>query len=368
MSFLKFRGSYGITGSDAVGDYQFLTQWGNVAALTTYNGVAPLVPQIQANNNFQWQSNRKSEVGMDLGFIADRINLQVVYYSNSCDNQLVAFPTPNFTGFSSVIANSPANVRNSGWETSINASLINKKKFSWSVNFNIGINTNRLLSYPALDKSPYFSTYKIGQPLTNQYVFKYLGVDPLTGSYVFEDHSHDGILTSDTRVSPGTVDDDRYIAVNLAPKYFGGFSQQFRYKNWYLSANFSFKKGIGNNFLKSSYAQLSNISQWEYDNRWQKPGDIALALKLTNATVFSNFSSSDGNYTDASFIRLRTVALSYSLPASLANKAHLSNLSFNINAQNLFVITKFKGGDPEAGGFGSMPQTRTITAGISCTL
>ncbi len=368
VSFLKFRGSYGITGSDAVGDYQYLTQWGNTGALTNYNGVAPLAPQIQANNNFHWQSNRKTEAGMDVGFIADRINLQVVYYSNRCDNQLVAFPTPTFTGFSSVTANSPANVRNSGWESSLNANLISKKNFSWSVSFNIGINTNKLLSYPDLDKSPYFSMYKIGQPLTNLYLFKYLGVDPLTGSYVLEDHNHDGKISAGGNVSPGTVDDDRYIAVNMAPKYFGGFTQQFRYKNWYLSANFSYKKGIGNNFLKSSYAQLSNISQWEYDNRWQKPGDIALAPKLTNAAVFSDFSTSDGNYTDASFIRLRTVALSYGLPAALARKAHLSNLSFNINAQNLFVITKFKGGDPEAGSFGSLPPTRTITAGISCSL
>jgi hypothetical protein len=175
-------------------------------------------------------------------------------------------------------------------------------------------------------------------------------------------------MTSNTTVSPGTVDDDRYIAINLSPKFFGGFGQQFRYKNWHVSAYFSYKKGMGNNFLKTSLGGEKNVSVWEYNNRWQKPGDISLAPKLTNAQVFSNFGSSDGNYTDASYIRLRTVALSYNLPAELAYKAHLSNLAISINAQNLFIITKFKGGDPEGSGFGGMPATRTLTAGITCSL
>jgi hypothetical protein len=79
-------------------------------------------------------------------------------------------------------------------------------------------------------------------------------------------------------------------------------------------------------------------------------------------------SSSNGNWTDASFIRLRTVGLSYNLPDKIARKARLNNLAISINAQNLFVITKFRGGDPETYNFGAMPATRTLTAGITCSL
>ena len=369
ISFIKLRGSYGLTGGDAVGDYQYLSQWGNLQpVLTAYNGVAPLTPQIQSNNDFHWQSNKKAEAGLDLGFMNDHINLQVVYYNNRCNNQLVSFPTPVFTGFGNVTANSPANVQNSGWEFTLNASVIHKKEFDWSTSFNISFNKNKLLSYPLFEQSPFYSSYVIGQSLNNRYVLNYLGIDPQTGLYAFEDHNHDGKITDNNRVQPGTHDDDFYVAINLSPVYMGGMGHQFRYKNWQLSTYFSYKKGMGNNALRGSSGNAANTSLWEYEHRWKNPGDISETPKLTTVVINSSLTSSNGSWTDASFIRLRTVGLSYNLPDKITRKARLNNLAVSINAQNLFVITKFKGGDPEGSNFGAMPPTRTLTAGIICSL
>ncbi|OQP52828.1 hypothetical protein A4H97_24320 [Niastella yeongjuensis] len=369
ISFIKLRGSYGLTGSDAVGDYQYLSQWGNLSPiLTPYNGVAPLTPQIQSNSNFHWQSNKKAEAGLDLGFINDRINLQVVYYNNRCDNQLVSFPTPTFTGFGTVTANSPANVENSGWEFTLNGSIINKKEFSWNASFNISFNKNKLLSYPLFDQSPFYSKYKIGESLNTLYVLNYLGVDPQTGNYAFEDHNHDGKIIANTQVQPGSHDNDFYVGISLSPAYMGGMGHQFRYKNWQLSTYFSYKKGMGLNSLRGIYGGTANSSLWEYNHRWQNPGDISEAPRLTTASTVTNFGTSSGGMTDASFIRLRTVGLSYNLSDKIARKARLNNLAVNINAQNIFVITKYRGGDPEVTNFSAMPPTRTITAGISCSL
>lgn len=368
ISFIKLHGSYGLTGSDAVGDYQYLSQWGNLTqVLTPYNGVAPLTPQLQSNNDFHWQSNKKAEAGLDLGFQNDRINLQVVYYNNRCNNQLVSFPTPVFTGFGNVTANSPANVQNSGWEFTLNANIVNKKNFNWSANFNISFNRNKLLSYPLFEQSPFYSKYIIGQSLNNRYVLNYLGIDPQTGLYSFEDHNHDGKITDNNRVPPGALDDDFYVPINQSPDYFGGMGHNFRYKNWQLSMYFSYKKGMGINSLRGTIGNEANTSLWEYNHRWKNPGDISEAPKLTTLNTNSNLSASNGSWTDASFIRLRTVGLSYNLPNNLARKARLNNLAFNVNAQNLFVITKFRGGDPENFNFGAMPPTRTITAGITCS-
>lgn len=369
ISFIKLRGSYGLTGGDAVGDYQYLSQWGNLTpVLTAYNGVAPLTPQIQSNNDFHWQSNKKAEAAFDLGFMNDRINLTVVYYNNRCNNQLISFPTPMFTGFGNVTANSPANVQNSGWEFQLNGSVIHKKDFDWNVTFNISFNRNKLLSYPLFEQSPFYSKYKIGESLNNRYVLNYLGVDPQTGSYVFEDHNHDGKIMGDNRVQPGTYDDDYYVAINLSPVYYGGMGHTFRYKNWGLTTQFNYRKGMGINSLLGITNSTTNSSLWEYNHRWKNPGDISEAPKSTTVSTITNFSSSNGGWTDASFIRLQTVGLSYMLPDKIARKARLNNMTVSINAQHLFLITKYKGGDPEGSNFGSMPPTRTITAGISCSL
>jgi hypothetical protein len=153
----------------------------------------------------------------------------------------------------------------------------------------------------------------------------------------------------------------------MSPVYFGGMGHNFRYKNWQLSTYFSYKKGMGINALRGNIGNAANTSVWEYEHRWKNPGDIAEAPKLTTVSTLSNLSSSNGTWTDASFIRMRTASLSYNLPDKIARKARLNNLAISINAQNLFVITKFKGGDPESFNFGAMPPARTITAGITCS-
>lgn len=373
VSFIKLRGSYGITGSDAVGDYKYLSQWGNGApALATYDGISPLSAQIEPNPNFHWQVNKKLEMALDLGFLEDRINLEAAYYRDRCDNQLVGLPISSFTGFTSVVANSPANVQNDGLEFLLNAKIVNGKKFSWSVDFNIGHNRNKLLAYPHFDQSTYYTTFKIGQSLDNRYLFHYTGINPLTGQYTYTDWNHDGIIKDNESVPPGTGTDDRYIAVNLAPEFDGGLNSHFTYKNWQVSLFFHFSKRNGSNALAidaPSTSQIKNTSTWEYDHRWTYPGQLADAPKLTTQSSLAagNFTTSDGSITDASFIRLKTVAIGWSLPAQWAKKAGIGGLSVNVNAQNIFVFTKYKGADPETNNFGSMPPARTITAGISCS-
>lgn len=132
-----------------------------------------------------------------------------------------------------------------------------------------------------------------------------------------------------------------------------------------------FKKRIGYSALNGLAGSLANASTWSYAHRWQHPGDVnAESARLTtNSSSFSDnsFSSSNGVWADASYIRLQTVAFSYMLPAGLLRKAGISNVAFNLNAQNIFVITKYKGIDPELNNFQGMPPERTITAGFSCS-
>lgn len=367
LSFGKLRGSYGVTGSDAIGDYQYITQWSNtVNGLLAYNNNIPsLLPLHHTDSTYQWQVNKKLEIAIDLGFLKDNINLEIAYYRDRCGNQLVSFPTPVFTGFSNVEANLPANVQNSGLEILIKANIITSKTFTWSFNFNIGINRNKLLSYPNLAASPYASVYKIGKPLNIAYFLHYTGVDPLTGQYNFQDRNHDGQTTIDYS-NPG-IADDRYI-YELAPKYTGGFEHKFRYKRLELTAFFYFKKQLGNNAYAGNIPGTMSNMPTAVVARWQKTGDQTnfarfITSSQPNDALFANFS--DGILTDASFLRLKNLSLSYSLPDEAIKKIGLTSLNVFLRAENIFVITRYKGIDPEIQSFGSMPINRVITGGIS---
>lgn len=125
---------------------------------------------------------------------------------------------------------------------------------------------------------------------------------------------------------------------------------------------------MGVDVLRMSTAGTnSNASIYKYENRWQKPMDQTSIARFATAPLSSDsyFSNSDGVWTDASFTRLQTLALAYRLPQALAKKAGMTSLSITINAQNIFVLTRYKGIDPEIMNFGSIPLARTITAGIS---
>ena len=375
FSFIKLRGSYGLTGSDAVGDYQYLSQWGrtppgNYNPLFTYGGISPLVNQHAVNQNYRWQVNKKGEVALDLGFLKDnRINVELSYYRNRCNNQLLAYATPVFTGFPTVTANSPATVQNDGWEFLLDAKLLRVKNFSWSVNANLSINRNKLLAYPNIENSPNATVLKIGQPLNNQYLLHYTGLDPQTGQNSFADVNHDGSIIVNYSVLPGTQNDDRSGTVNIDPAFFGGFGNQFNYKDFSLNVFFTFKKQKGQNnyYLGVTPGGMANASTDIFNGRWQQPGDKAAYARFTTQGTTSdiNFQLSDRTYTDASYVRLSTLSFAYNLPAGVAKKAGMQRFSLFINAQNIFVITGFKGIDPEVQNFGVMPPAKTFTGGVS---
>ncbi|MBB2148128.1 SusC/RagA family TonB-linked outer membrane protein [Pedobacter gandavensis] len=370
ISLIKFRGSYGIVGKDNVGDYQYLTQWGtesNGSKLPVYEGVSPMVPQIQPNADFRWQRDEKSEIAMNLSFFKDALSMDAALYSNYSNNQLLAYPIPGYTGFTTVVFNSPAEVKNSGIELSLSARIIDKKNFSWSTRFNFSKNKNVLVGYPNFEQSPYYAEYKIGQSLNNIYVFKNTGVDPQTGEYTYYDYSGDGQIKSVNYAPKGTGDDDRGLAINTNPDFFGGMSHLFRYKDFSLSADFYYAKQKG--MLTISPSGNKNMSLYSYENTWHHPGDQAMYAKLTtqNKTTNNYSSASDLVYTDADYIRLRNLQFAYALPANKLKSLGLSALSLNATASNLFVITNYKGMDPATPQFGMIPQARTITLGLNCT-
>lgn len=362
LSFGKIRGSYGLTGSDPIGPYQYESQW--AFQQLSYNGIVPVLPTGHVDSTLHWQVNRKLEGAIDLGALKDRLTMEVAWYRDRCNDQLVSFPTPNFTGFSSVVSNSPANIQNMGWEITLNSKWIDDKKIKWETKFNIGINRNRLLSYPNLSQSPYAYSLRIGMPLTLARVLHFDGINPQNGNYIFQDRNHDGQITYNYL----GLSDDTYL-LNITPRYDGGMRNTVDYKNFEFSVFIYFKRQLGRSALSSiGNAPGTMVNQpIEVLSRWQKPRDNTDVAKFTTipSNLFSYYQgNSDADWIDASFIRLQNAVISYVLPSRISNSIKLKNITVYLKGQNLLIISKFKGPDPEIQGFGSLPLPRIITGGL----
>jgi hypothetical protein len=279
---------------------------------------------------------------------------------------LTNIPTPSYTGFGSVVGNSPANVENSGYEGMVNAQVITGKKISWTLGFNIGVNRNKLLDYPDFEFSPFYTSKKIGQSLNTVYLYHYLGINPQNGRRGVYDYNHDGVITENLNVPPGTLNDDRYIALDVTPKYSGGVTSQFTYKRIMLNLVFSFKKQLGLIPYTLPGGGMGNIPTYIYKDHWQQPGDQTTYPRFSTVSTLSEawFPKSDAAYADASFVRCTNLALGYSLPDAACKRLHLQGAAFSVNMSNVFTITKYKGIDPETA-FGSLPQPRIIAGKFS---
>jgi TonB-linked SusC/RagA family outer membrane protein len=374
ISFVQLRGSYGLTGSDGIGDYKYLSRWSSGhqenVPLPEYDGEKPLISLQAVNANYKWQVNKKMEVALSLGFLEDRINLESVIYRERNGNQLTKYPTPIYTGFKDVVANWPALVENGGWEFTLNAKVINGNAFNWTLTFNGSRNYNKLRDYPDIEHSPYVNTLQIGKSLNTKYVFHYTGVDPLSGAYTFEDYNKDGYVKIIGNSSPGKGFDDQYVELDLTPKFSGGLGSRFNYKNFGFDCFFDFRNqiGIDPNFISgTSVGSFGNQPADMIGNYWKKPGDNAKYAKPSTITDIgsNNYASSDAIYKNSSYIRLSNVAFSYALGQKVAKKLGAESVRFYMNAQNIFVISKAAGIDPEIQQFGGLPPAKTYLFGLS---
>jgi TonB-linked SusC/RagA family outer membrane protein len=371
ISLIKLSGDYGTTGISG-GDYQYLSQWSanidgsSSPPLPPYNGSSPLLPVHAVNQDYHWQTDRQSNLSLDLGFLSDRFNLHLSHYNKRVNDQLSNLPTPIFTGFGSVQGNSKANVQNTGWEGSLLANLISSPNFSWSARFNISANRNKLVAFPGIEYTPYYNQYIIGKSLNTKYLLHYIGISSQNGQRSYEDYNHDGQINITNNGTPGTGSDDKYIAIDPTPKFFGGASTSLRYKNLTLDLQFNYEKKIALIAYTITPGAMNNAPASILGNQWQKPGDIAVGPRFTtnNNTSDASFVFSDGAYKDGSFIRLNTVAMEYSLPDKLTKRLGVQGLRFAVAMQNIFTLTKYDGIDPDVT-FGGQSRPKVFNGKIT---
>jgi TonB-dependent starch-binding outer membrane protein SusC len=370
LTFGKLRASYGVTGNDQIADYQFLSTFSPTTY--PYQGRPGLLPTRLFNADFAWETNRKLEGGLELGFLKDRLFLSVSYYRNRSSNQLVGDPLPAITGFTAIQSNFPALVENRGWEFQITSTNVSTINFEWSSSFNMTLPRNRLLRFDNLESSNYSTLYAVGKSLFVQKSFPFLGVNPQSGIYEFTDSK--GNITS----SPAYPTDLQPIST-LEKKFYGGLSNSVKYRGFELSFFLQFVKQTGWSYMYggnqlATPGMLGN-QPTEVLKRWQQAGDVTAIPRFTQSYASDAFTAyswasyfGENRLTDASYIRLKNAYLSYQLPQKAITKLHIEGCSVYVMGQNLATITKYIGLDPETQSLVFLPPLRVITAGIKLTL
>lgn len=362
LSFGKLRASFGATGSDAIGNYQYL----NTYSSTTYpyNGSPGLIVTRLANPDYSWETNRKFETGIDLGFFRDRLRFAASWFDNRSSDQLVGLPLPVITGQSTVQFNFPATVQNKGWELLLSTVNINNDRFKWETDVNVTFPKNVLLKFPDIDAFPaYDNLYRVGSSVFTKRALRQTGVDVETGLYTFEDLDEDGDVS---------ISGDGAFDKEVAQQYFGGINNSFTYKGFRLDIFFQFVKQSGYNYLLSyqSPGNMSNQPRVVLD-RWQKPGDVAPIQQFSllgpgsGQYIYSQFS--DRGISDASFVRLKNASLSWTLPSRWTAPANIGSCRAYVLAQNIFTITDYVGLDPETQNSTALPPLRVVTFGVQIT-
>ncbi|MRG44856.1 SusC/RagA family TonB-linked outer membrane protein [Chitinophaga sp. SYP-B3965] len=360
VSLGKIRSSFGSTGNDQLTDYQYLDTYSTNTSF--YQGVSSLIPTQLTNPYYGWERVNKIEIGLELGFMDNKLLLNTSVYRNKTSNQLVQYGLPSVAGFTSIRANLPAVLENSGLEIDLHSDNFNSKVFSWSTNVNITFPTNKLVSYPNIEASSYATRYAIGQPLSLLRLYHYTGRDPVTGLFTFEDFNKDGNLT--------TAFDNQFYFVGQ--KFYGGIQNNFGYKGFELDFLFQFTKQNGRAFFKSiippGFFNSGNGNQPNYllGSEYQLPFSQSKALISTSNNIFN---SSDGLLSDASFMRLKNLSLSWRMPLNYSIRSILKSVRLYAQGQNLLTFTKYVGFDPEAPSDAvRLPSLKTLTIGLQVTL
>jgi TonB-linked SusC/RagA family outer membrane protein len=378
FSYAKLSGDYGTSGGDGISPYQYQAFWQPNTNVNTFQGIRPYNPVNLYNPDYSWSMKKTWNIGLDLGVFDNRILLNATWYQSRTDNQLTKYALPAQTGFSSVLENFDATVQNTGLEFTLSSNNIKSRNFNWTTNFNLSVNRNKLLAFPGLESSPYAFYYVIGKSVNIVNGYKYRDVNPTTGLFEFYDAK--GEVTGAPAYGVASQGGDMAPIADLQPKFTGGFSNSFRYKNITLTVFFQFAKQTSLNYLSDIYGGqggqyipggLTNVPVQAL-NHWKNPGDVSKLEKASTGYEYDasdaayNFIESSGAYSDASYIRLKTLSLEYQFPDTYLKKAGMKNLRIFIHAQNLLTITKYEVGDPEsAGSLYIFPLQRTVAGGLS---
>ncbi|MFB6455715.1 SusC/RagA family TonB-linked outer membrane protein [Chitinophaga sp. Hz27] len=376
FSDLKVRASYGTSGNGSFSNYGWMNLYAyNIA----YNGSPASNPKQLGNPNLTWEKSTTTNIGIDMGFLHNRLTASIDLYNRKSSDLLQDRPLDPTTGYK-VISENIGSMVNRGIEATISSRNIQGKDFGWSTDVTLGYNKNKILSLyqgqDIINPTNYDGTAftgtinRVGMPAYTWYLREWAGVDAANGDPLW--YKADGSKTNN-------INEAAYKTFGTTmPKFTLGFNNTFNYKNFTLSAFIYASQGnqIMNGTARYGDADGARLN-WNYNTSagydyWTTPGQNASRPKPVvggnkNSTALSTRYLEDGSY-----IRLRNVVLGYNLPKQWLNAAKIQNVRLYVQGQNLLTITGYSGVDPEIDNTGyeffKYPVTKSVSFGVDITL
>lgn len=386
FSSFRLRGSYGKVGNiGGIGDYSPYSTFGS----GLYGGLATLAFSSVGNPALKWETSKKTDAGFSFGLFNNRISGEFAYYNNNIDGLILNVPQSPSTGLPSSPPQNVGSMYNKGVEITLNATPVQNKSFSWNTSFNLTQNKNMVTSLAPGLTSIQTSTSGLetvsqtmkDYPLGYLFVVRTNGVDPETGKRIFVNsagqnvyyqfYAPTGTFNYSTKadgtvkyVSPSggtsiTQAADGVMYASTQPKYYGGWDNTFRYKNFDLNVLMTYQLGFY--VYYGSNAGLHDQRWWNnhrdvLTDAWSAKGDLnkIYAKPVLNDNV-SNGSAFplDMNVFKGDFAKLKNLSLGYTLPKNILEKIKISGLRVYVSGQNLAIITKYPGPDPEVSSNGN---------------
>ncbi len=385
ISDLRLRASYGVNGTLPTSNYGYI----NLMSYTSkYMGNPGGTITTLANNNLSWETSYSTNIGVDFGFFNQRLRGTIEYFNRDSKDLLQDVPISTVTGFSSTLQNI-GQINNKGVEIEIGGDLIKSSDLLWTASVNATFLKSKVTKlYNKADIIWYDPTggdsraqfiYREGESTLSLYGYEWAGVDETNGKSVYyvndPNDSKAGDFEYNGRGATYDYSNANYkIIGNAIPKVTGGFNTNLSYKGVDLGLNFIYK--IGGKLYDGAYRDVADDGYyWEriraksyYENMWT-PDNLngsqpALSgLDLTDAMQYSS-----RQMHDASFLRLKSLSLGYTLPKVWISKAMISSARVFFNASNLLTFSKYKEADPEVNQYGTRgwetPIGKTFVFGI----
>ncbi len=420
----KLRAGWGQTGNNRVGSYDRFALYdmlkrgvGDYASATGYtHGVYPIggnildaegvVPIRLGNDQLKWETTDQVDVGLDLAFLKDRLNLVVDWYYKKTKDLLFFTEIPLSSGYGGAMRNIGDN-ENTGIEFTLNTVNIRTRKFEWTSSFNIAFNRNKVLRLAEgvnskLTTAPFDNNFnqnnyiaKVGYPMGMMYGYAYEGtykyedfnyvsgqyiLKPGIAKYVGEANPQPGYAKLKDINGDGVVDgNDMTIIGRGDPLNIGGFTNNLRFKGFDL--NIFLQWSYGNDILnankllfESGYNKRRELNQFaSFADRWTPENPYSDIPRSSTSALNNLFTSR--LIEDGSYLRIKNISLGYTLPVSLVKKAGLSNVRIFASVQNLYTFTNYSGYDPEVSirdtaltpgmDFSAYPRARTFSFGVN---
>ncbi len=373
VNTLKLRGSYGKTGNQAINPYQTITTDNSVQ--NTMNGLTTIgvIGGNLGNADLHWESTTQANIGLDFGVVQNRITGNIDVYHANTDGLILSRQIPSITGYTSVLDN-VGKTTNEGLEVTLTTRNIVLKDFRWETMINYSMNKNKIVDLYGDHKSDTGNVWFIGHPIGVIYDYVRQGVwqqgedpskqDPtaLPGDLKLADLNHDGQVTAA----------DKTILGQTTPKWTGGMTNTFHYKNFHLSVFIQTVQGI----MKND-ADLNYVDETGRRNTPAAVGYWTPTNKSNYWPALSYFNTRGYGYPiNASYTRLKNITLSYTFPDKLLERARLGALTIYATGSNLYTWTKWVGWDPEnnyamrgSGTWASnYPEVRSIIFGLNLSL